>query len=437
MLIGLNILYGVYRYYYEYEQKKQEQKKIVSTAIFFTLLCGLILAVFSFPLSRRLSQSLFNSDDFRGYLQLAFLGVIPVSVYNYTLGLLRLKRQALAYILSALIVSLIYLATIVLFIGLLQFGINGFYYAQILTYSLGVLITLFRSRDLLTISISFGWFKQLAKYGFPLVPSTLLIWGLAANTRLYLNAFTETAQVGYYAFANKVSILVTLTTQAFCSAWEPTMYSLLAKEEQLRKKLPDILSIYTLLALIVSLFVLVISKEAYLLLAPPEYLFAIGLVGIIGLRWLFTMGVCIIDPGTAKTKKTYLVSLSLAIAMAVNIAANKVLLPLLGIWGAAFAELTGYALAMILRWVISNRLFPIQWGYKFFLGSLTLYAFIAFAVYQVIRLDLPFLLSLSARLILFAAFILAEIKIMDKSSKAELDQTFKSGLEKFRLLIKK
>lgn len=423
LLIGLNILYGVYRYYYEFEKDHNEQQKIVSTAIFFALFCGVILALLAFPLSGRLSQSLFQSDKNRQFILMSFFAIIPMAIYNYTLGLLRLKRQALAYILSALAVSIIYLFSIVVFIRQLKLGIRGFYFAQILSYSLGILITLYLSRDLLTLSISFGWLKKLGKYSLPLVPGTLLIWSLSANTRLFLNVFTGTARVAYFAFANKISILVTLFTQAFSSAWEPTMYSLLNKEEQLQKKLPSILSIYSFATLTISIFLLVIAREVYLLLAPGEYLAGIGLLGIIGVRWLFTIGVSIIDPGTAKTGKTYLVSIALGIAVIANMIANRLLLPAFGIEGAAAAELIGFAVAMIIRWLISNRLFPIHWDVKYFIFSLGIYTLTAITITKITIGSLPLIWSVLARIVLFAGYIVIELRLMDQNSRGELIST--------------
>ncbi|NMA13046.1 MAG: polysaccharide biosynthesis protein [Chloroflexi bacterium] len=440
LLIGLNILYGVYRYYYEYEKDLNEQQKIVSTAIFFTFFCGIILALFAFPLSSRLSQNLFQSDKNRQFILMSFFAMIPMAIYNYTLGLLRLKRQALAYILSSLAVSLMYLFSIVIFIDQLRLGIRGFYYAQILSYGLGIVITMFLSRELLTFSISLNWLKRLAKYSIPLVPSTFFIWSIGANTRLFLNTYTDAARVAYYVFASKLSFLVTLFTQAFNSAWEPTKYSLLNNEEQLKKKLPSILSIYTFTTFAVSIFLLVIAREAYLLLAPPEYLIGIGLLGIIGVRWLFTIGVCIIDPGTAKTGKTYLVSLALGIAVVINMIANRLLLPTFGIEGAAVAELIGFAVAMIIRWLISNHLFPIHWDVKYFVMSLGVYALIAVTITRVTLSNLPIIWSVALRFILLIGFIFIEFYLLDRNSRRELVstiQSFATRLQRFTSREKK
>ena len=89
-----------------------------------------------------------------------------------------------------------------------------------------------------------------------------------------------------------------------------------------------------------------------------EYLAGIGLLGIMQLRWIFTMGVYVIDPGTAKSGKTYWVSVMLGLAVLVNLGANAVLTPRLGLYGAVISELLGYVTAMCGRWIVSDRLFP-------------------------------------------------------------------------------
>jgi O-antigen/teichoic acid export membrane protein len=84
-----------------------------------------------------------------------------------------------------------------------------------------------------------------------------------------------------------------------------------------------------------------IARELFLFLAPPEYLAGIGLLGIMQLRWIFTMGVYLIDPGTAKTGKTYWVSIILGIAVLVNLGSNWLLTSKMGLYGAVISELLG------------------------------------------------------------------------------------------------
>ena len=98
--------------------------------------------------------------------------------------------------------------------------------------------------------------------------------------------------------------MITLATQAFCNAWEPMMYALFREEDRLRRTLPKMLTLFTYGTLLIAAIMMTGAREIFLLLAPPEYLVGVGLLAVIQLRWLFTMGVYVVDPGTAKTGQT-------------------------------------------------------------------------------------------------------------------------------------
>ena len=137
------------------------------------------------------------------------------------------------------------------------------------------------------------------------------------------------------------------------------------------------LTLFTYGTLLIAAIMMTGAREIFLLLAPPEYLVGVGLLAVIQLRWLFTMGVYVVDPGTAKTGRTIWVTVMLAAAVAANLIANRILVPLFGLTGAVFAELIGYAAAMIGRWIVSDRLFPIRWDRRFFILAIALYALCA------------------------------------------------------------
>lgn len=405
LLIGLNTISGLYRFFHETDEVSGERRRVVSTVMIFALLCGLVIAaaacLYAPNLSRRLFESAANAD----LIRLAFISMVPVAVYIYAMGLLRLQNLALPYILISVLVSAVYMTAILLFVGVFRHGAAGYYQAQFLANGIGVAAAFFVSRRYLTFAFSRKWFRKIAAYAFPLVPGSILAWSLSANNRIILNAAAGEVQVAYYALANKAAIVVTLATQSFCNAWEPMMYAMLREEERLRTTLPQMLNLFTLGTLGVAMVLMTGAREIFLLLAPPEYLVGVALLGVIQLRWLFTMGVYVIDPGSAKSGKTYWVTIMLGLAVAVNLLANRLLVPRFGLNGAVFAELVGYATAMIGRWIVSNRLFPVKWRFGFFTLAIALYGLGAMAQTRLIFADLPILTAYALRITVTLAFL--------------------------------
>lgn len=418
LLIGLNSMTGLYRFFYETEEGSGDRKKMVSTTFLFVGFCGILVILSSFLFGNSFSMNLFRDTVHTHLIHLAFIALVPVAVYTYSLCLLRIENMAMPYIIIALIVSAIYMICIIFFVAVMKVGVAGYYYSQIISNSIGAFIALFISRELLTPHFSWEWFKKLAKYSFPLVPGSLFAWALSANNRMFLNASTTPIQVAYYGLANKATIVITLATQAFCNAWEPTMYSLLNRTEKIKKTLPAMLSLYTFGTLSICTLVMTIAREIFLFLAPPEYLAGIGLLGIMQLRWIFTMGVYVIDPGTAKSGKTYWVSIMLGLAVLVNLGANMILTPRIGLYGAVISELLGYVAAMCGRWFVSDRFFPIRWNRRYFLLMLAAYAISAALQTKVILGNLSWFLSFGIRLLLAVVVIAIGFFALDGDSKA-------------------
>ncbi len=429
LLIGLNMMTGLYRFFFE-AKDSEDRKKMVSTTFLFVGLCGIIVILISFLFGGAFSQNLFGDREHIELIRLAFTALVPVAVYVYALNLLRLQNKAMPYMIIALTVSLIYMGCIVFFLAVLKVGIPGYYYSQIISNTIGTVIALTVSRDLLVPRFSMKWFKKLARYSFPLVPGTLFGWSLSANNRMFLNASTTPVQVAYYGLANKATIVITLATQAFCNAWEPTMYSLLNQEEKIKRTLPTMLSLYTFGALSICTLVMTVAREIFLFLAPPEYLAGIGLLGIMQLRWIFTMGVYVIDPGTAKTGKTWWVSVMLGLAVLVNLGANMILTPRLGLYGAVISELLGYVTAMCGRWIVSDRLFPIDWDLRCFIGIIALYGAAAFGQTKIILSSMSWGVSFLLRLVLAAIVIGGGYLLIGKEARATLHDIVEGGKQK-------
>lgn len=431
LLIGLNMMTGLYRFFFQAEDER-DRGEMVSTTFLFVGLCGALVILISLLLGGLFSQRMFGNAEYTGLIRLAFTALVPVAVYTYSLNLLRLQNKALPYMLIALTVSLIYMGCIILFVAVMKVGIPGYYYSQIISNTIGAVIALFLSRRLFVPRFSLKWFKKLARYSFPLVPGTLFGWSLSANNRMFLNASTDPVQVAYYGLANKATIVITLATQAFCNSWEPTMYSLLNKEDKIKRTLPSMLSLYTFGTLSICTLVMTVAREIFLFLAPPEYLAGIGLLGIMQLRWIFTMGVYVIDPGTAKSGKTWWVSVMLGLAVLVNLGANSILTPRLGLYGAVISELLGYVTAMCGRWIVSDRLFPINWDLRYFVVMIVLYGIAAYGQTRIILSDMNWGLSFLLRLLLAAVVVGGGYLLIDRESKQTLKDVLGKAVQKIR-----
>ena len=101
------------------------------------------------------------------------------------------------------------------------------------------------------------------------------------------------------------------------------------------------------------------SHDALVLLASPKYLGADRLIPyLVGSLLIYTTHV-FLCAGLLIEKRTGIMALALICSTALNIVLNCLLLPRLGLRGAAIALLLTHIVAILLLWLASSRILPI------------------------------------------------------------------------------
>lgn len=232
----------------------------------------------------------------------------------------------------------------------------------------------------LSLNLEPQYTKTLLRFGIP-----LLIGGLAgiANEMLdrqlikyLLPKETSFAGVGIYGAVYKISIFLILFNQAFRYAAEPFFFKN-AKNNDGRQKMADIMVGFTWVMSVG--FVLIIASLDYLKFFIDEK-FWVGLElvpilllanVILGINTNLNVWYKVSD------KTTYGIYITF-VGLAFTIIGNLVLIPIMGIMGAAITTLVAYAAMFTssLIWSLKHYPVPYRWSrLAFFVGSATLVTF--------------------------------------------------------------
>lgn len=125
---------------------------------------------------------------------------------------------------------------------------------------------------------------------------------------------------------------------------------------------------------------LILCKDMFVLLLGEDYR---GSAAMIPFLCLSPIMLTISDTtviGITFSKKSYLQIIVSAVACAVNIAGNTLLVPIIGGVGAAISTGLSYIVFFAMRTILSNRYFPMKWGMGKF--SLITLLFLAYAWYN-------------------------------------------------------
>ncbi len=248
--------------------------------------------------------------------------------------------------------------------------------------------------------------KKMLSYSYP-----ILILGVAgilnqvADKIIFPHVYPDPAQakveLGIYGASSKIAMIMAMLTQAFRYAYEPFVFGK-SKDKDSKKLYADAMKyfiIFTLLAfLTVSLYLDVIK---YIL--APDYWAGLKVVPIVMMAEIF-MGIYfnlsfwykLID----ETKWGAYFSFA---GCFVLILINVIFIPKYSYMACAWAGFAGYAVAMILSYIVGQKKFPINYDLK----SIGLYTLFTISIY-IISLMLPFqniILLLVVRSILLATFV--------------------------------
>ena len=372
-LAFLNIvfIYGMDSAFMKYASVNEngEKKKIFSTAYLFVFLTTLVLAFFLFLLRSPLSQVMEISESHSNlfYYLLAILIFDTLALVPF--ASLRLERKAFKF-------TSIKLANIILnlslnFILVLKYklGIEAIFIANLIAslFSFVVLSPeIFKS---IILKIDKELLKKYLWFGLPYLPASLAATVVQVIDRPVVLAMTNESTLGIYQANYKLGIFMMLFVSMFQYAWQPFFLNN-AKEKNAKELFAKILTLFMIISsliwIVLTLFVEDFARFEFLpgrSIIGKEYLSGITIVPIILLAYLFNGIYFNFHAGIYIQEKTkYFPYVTGAGALA-NVAVNILLIPLLGLIGAALATLASYMIMALGLYFFSQKYYPIKYEF--------------------------------------------------------------------------
>ncbi len=332
------------RYYERF--KGDELKEFYSTSFFAFLLVAfmttaalvLILSLLCHLFDPRKQQLLY-------YLPLV---VLSQSGAKFMLVILRAKRDSLRYTIQISLNSIIKLICGLIFIYVLGRSAE----AILLGISIaGIYVFLFESLRLVKLwYLKFQFFrktifKKYARYGFPLVGLAFANLILAVSDRYVIELIKDSSHVGIYAAGYKIAETGVLGIILFLSlASFPALITTYENKGELKAKalMQDLLSIFIILLVPAVAGITILSEDIIKVMLGEAYREAYLILPWIA-AGIFFLGLCPYYSKSFELKeKTIALPLLYAGPALLNILLNVLLIPLIGIQGAAISTFTAY-----------------------------------------------------------------------------------------------
>ncbi len=404
------------RFHYDCETDAERQALTGTTLLVIGVTSAVVLGVFLF--AAPLVSPLLGGPEHTGALRLLAVNGFLAAFLCVPHGLLRARNEAARFARWTVGGGLGIVALRLLFVVGLGWGVFGMMLADVMVSA--VLLA-----GLLPVAgrpgawrCSWPLARELLRYGSPRVPHALLRQTLGQADRFLLRLYLPVSQVGVYGAGATVANTLSMYREAFRRAWMPLAFERMADADapRLFARLATIafgVLVFTTLGLVLF------AGPLIRWLTPPGYHDAVDIAPVLAAGVAIHALTVFLTTSLNVSKQTGALPWATGAGAFVTVAANIVLIPLLGMLGAAVATVAGSVTMVATLAFAAQHHYPIPYE----LGRLARIAATAGALY-VLSLYGPQDASpadVLLRTALLGAFpvVLLAVGVLDRSTMAQ------------------
>jgi len=379
----LGLSYAIIRFL-STEKDKETIGKGLSSIFAITAAIAFIVSSLMLILSEHLAVAVFGGIDAAFYIKISAFLILLVAIDQLLIGYFMAFQQTKRYS-SFLILQTVGEVILIVYLVLSGFGLSGaiisLFIARLIIYILGFL---WITSDVKLLTPDFSIVKSYLPYTLPLLPTGLCYWLINLGDRYVIGYFMGVDAVGIYSASYGLGCLVGLFYAPLAITLFPATVHCYENDkiQELKTHFKYSLEFFLMFAIPSFFGLSVLSKSLLVILATPEFVEGATVVSIVALATvLFNCGSINTNVLNLfkETKKVGLIHIGSA---SINVVMNIILVPLMGIVGAAIATLVTFAVHLFVISMISFKKVSYGIDFKFILKSLTSSVIMAFVVWK-------------------------------------------------------
>lgn len=256
-------------------------------------------------------------------------------------------------------------------------------------------------------------FDGLLKFSLPYIPAGISAIIVQVIDRPVMLLLTNEENVGIYQANYRLGIFMMLIVSMFDYAWRPFFLNN-AKDKNTKEIFIVVLTYFTgfcsIMLVILTFFIediIKIPMPGRGTLIGIKYWPGVYIVPIILFAYIFNGIYINLMPGIYFEKKTKYLPLITGAGALVNVIGNFVLIPVIGLYGAAIATFLSYLVMAVYIYNVSQKFYPVKYDlkklYKLIFINLTAMLVFYISFYNIFRLNFPLKL---AAVIIFSGLII-------------------------------
>jgi O-antigen/teichoic acid export membrane protein len=337
------------------EEDKEKRRRAFGAMLWPIVAFACLTFIVSLLLRRNLTMFLFASPAFVSLVPLTFLWAAMEALFSFSLSYLRARDKIKRLAVIQLALAVVKMAVIV------TLATEG--------YSLGWILTFIISGEAILVAVVLGMIiretgfpkpaveglRHYLSFSVPQIPAGALLWVIIASDRYFITHLLNLSQTGTYSASYTLANLIYLFYMPIGYVLLPSVSRFWEQKElaKTRNYFEYSTRLFLALAIPAAAGLYVLSQPLLGILTTSQYMMGSGLVLLLALGTislgLYQINVYIV----LLVQQTKWLPLMIGVAAAVNAAINIVLIPKIGIVGAAISTIVSsfILVAIVTVWV--------------------------------------------------------------------------------------
>lgn len=402
------------------EKDKNKIREDFFSACLIVFVSGIVFSLLLFFLSDFLATSIFKDIGASSYIKLASILILLNAFYQLPLTFFRMCRRVGLYATLIVVYNTLQVGLIALFI-LLRYELTGVITALIINGILFNLITLLIIVKQIGFQLPrFSHMKSYLKWGIPLIPNSAILWIIHISDRYMVSYFIGVAAAGVYSAAYTIGnyasfILIPLGTVLY-----PTIIKSYDDGNlgETKNYLKHSLKYFMMIGIPCVFGLSIMAKPILRLLTTTEFIpgsIVIPFVAFGAVLFGFYQ-ICIYI--VHLVNKTHITIRLLCTSATLNIILNLILIPRMGIVGAAIATLVSFGILGILTLLVTRRYLKFDINTPFLLKTIISSTIMGFCIWLIHPTSL---VSVIISIFIGAAIYFGILLLIKGLTKKEID----------------
>jgi len=362
IVLRAGISMAFFRFYFDADDDAA-RVTVVRTSFWFTMTVATAGLVAGILLAGPISEALFGNHSRAGLVRAAFVLLWAQMNYEQLTSLFRVEERSVSYVAATLANVVITVGATILLVVVWHKGALGVIVGNFTGTLVVYAVLLGYRRFQLGLEFDRGLFRQMQRFGLPLVPSGLALWAVDFMDRFLLLKLKNAAEVGLYSVGVRVTTAILLLLLALRTAWPAFAYSV-KDDEEAKRTYSFVLTYVLFFSCWVSLALSLLAPWIVRVLTAPAFYPGSRVVPVLAFGATAFIAFNVMSIGIGRAKRTQFNWVVTGIAAAVNLGLNFALIPPYGMMGAAVATLVAYTVMFLGMTVRAQQVFPVPYQWR-------------------------------------------------------------------------